>query len=81
LPSDNAILALVMTKPDDAQIERVWASVQAAMRKFNGGKPQDEPCVFCGEKIVVEGYTKEGPHSSWLIHCPCGMSNTTLKGL
>jgi hypothetical protein len=70
-----------MANPDKAQIERVWESVQNAVAKFNSGKPQDEECVFCHGKIVVDGFPRGGPYSSWDVHCPCGKSNTTLKGL
>jgi len=79
--SDNIILAVVVANPDKAQIDRAVQSVRAAVRKFNAGKPQDEECVFCHGKIVVDGFPRSGPYSSWQVHCPCGKSNTTLKGL
>jgi cytochrome c5 len=75
------MVVVVMEKPDKAQIDRAWESVQAAVRKFNAGKPQDEECVFCHATIVVDGFPTDGPCSSWDVHCPCGKSNTTLKGL
>jgi len=70
-----------MANPDKAQIDRAWESVSSAVRKYNGGRPQDEPCVFCNGLIVVEGFPKDGPTSSWEIHCPCGKCNGCLKGL
>jgi hypothetical protein len=66
---------------DDALIERATAAVRAAVREFNAGKTPHESCVFCDGELIVEGHPKGGPYSSWTIHCPCGKSNTRLKGL
>lgn len=66
---------------DDALIDRAIAAVRAAVRELNAGETPHESCVFCDGTLVVEGFPNGGPYSSWDIHCPCGKSNTTLKGL
>lgn len=64
----------------DAQKRRAFDAVYNAVRKYNAGLEQDERCTFCNEVLVVDGLPKENP-SQWMVHCPCGKSNTTLKGL
>ncbi len=61
--------------------QRAVEAVRSAIRKFNLGQPPDEPCVFCGQPIVVEGWPKDGPVTLWMTHCPCKKSNSTWKGL
>ncbi len=70
-----------MSSPDKAQIDRAWETVRSAVRKFNAGEPQDELCVFCRGKLVVTGFPKDGPYTSWEVRCPCGKGSATLKGL
>ena len=68
---------------DDESVLRAkaWDAVRAALHKFNVGKPQDEVCPFCHQALVVEGWPPGGSFSQWDIHCPCGKSNITFKGL
>ena len=51
------------------------AGYDAAM-KFGAGKPRDVLCPACGGLLDVDGQER-----TWLVRCPCGMSNSTFKGL
>jgi hypothetical protein len=70
-----------MPTMDDALIDRAIAAVRAAVREFTAGEPPRQLCVLCNGTLIVEGVAEDGRYSSWKIHCPCGKSNTRLKGL
>jgi len=61
--------------------DKAWAAVLAAIAKANAGEPHDEVCAFCGKPLIVEGFPPGGPYTQWQVHCPCGKSNGTLRGL
>ena len=66
---------------DKEQIDRAWTSVRAAIARINAGEAHHEVCALCGARLDVEGLPPGGPFTQWLVHCPCGKSNGTLKGL
>jgi hypothetical protein len=70
-----------MDRDELAAREATIAAIRHAIRKANEGAPVDEVCGFCGNPLVVEGLPPGGPYSQWLIHCPCGRSDTLVKGL
>lgn len=65
----------------DDIIDRAFAAVRAAVARAAADQPQDQVCAFCEQPLIVEGLPPGGPHTQWLVRCPCGKSNTTIKGL
>jgi hypothetical protein len=70
-----------MPSMDKDLIDRGFEAVHTAVSEFNAGKPPRQLCVLCNGTLIVEGFPDGGRYSQWDIHCPCGKSNTTLKGL
>jgi hypothetical protein len=62
------------------KLRAAWDAVQSAVRQFNAKIPIEARCPFCENPLGVDGMPKESP-TQWMIHCACGKSNTTLKGL
>jgi len=69
-----------MANPPNDLFERAFASVRTAVARYRAGDPETVACVFCAGAIGVEGMPRDAP-TQWLVHCPCGKSNTTIKGL
>jgi hypothetical protein len=67
--------------PSKAQVDAAWASVERAVSRVQQSLPPNEPCVFCGGAITVEGLPPSGPYTSWIFGCPCGKTSGSLKGL
>jgi hypothetical protein len=67
--------------PSKEQIDAAWRSVERAMGRAQQSLPPNEPCVFCGGAITVEGLPPSGPYTSWIFGCPCGKTSGSLKGL
>jgi hypothetical protein len=55
--------------------------IARAIKALREGRPSDEKCYFCGGKIDVLGYPPGGPFTTLDVHCPCGKSNSRLKGI
>jgi hypothetical protein len=66
---------------DKAKVAEAFARVRAAIAKLNAGERHDEACVFCDKPLVIVGLPPGGLFTAWLIHCPCGKSDGTIKGL
>ncbi|MFO0736129.1 MAG: hypothetical protein U0270_09625 [Labilithrix sp.] len=67
--------------PSKEDADAAWAGVKRAIRRVQQSLPPNEPCVFCGGALVVEGLPPSGPYTSWIFACPCGKTTGTLKGL
>jgi hypothetical protein len=67
--------------PSKEQVDAAWKSVERAVGRVRQSLPPNEPCVFCGGAITVEGLPPSGPYTSWIFGCPCGKTSGSLKGL
>jgi hypothetical protein len=60
--------------------EQVVAAVRGAVEASRQGRAVEQTCIFCGGVLHVMPVPPDQP-TQWLVGCPCGQSNTTIKGL
>ncbi len=51
-------------------------AIERALSAARRGVAHPEVCVFCKKPLVVVG-----EDTVWYVHCPCGKSSATFKGL